>query len=61
MLSSIKSESELDFALDTAIQAIDMLTDEQKITLRKALERQGNTCLPRNLYYNYQTQKWIGY
>lgn len=39
--------------------AIDLMTDEQRIKLREKLENMGVEKLPRNLFYNYSTQKWI--
>lgn len=39
--------------------AIDMLTNEQRIALRERLIAAGVKLLPRNLYYNYEEQRWI--
>lgn len=39
---------------------INTLTDEQRILVRETLEEiSPSTPLPRNLYYNYKTQRWI--
>jgi len=40
------------------IEAIDLMTNEQRIELRTKLEAQGQP-VPRNLYFNYSTQEWI--
>ncbi len=39
--------------------AINDLTDDQRISMRNAAMEAGVQSLPRNLYYNYQTQRWI--
>lgn len=38
---------------------VDTLTDQERIELRTALELAQNAGLARNLYYNYNSQKWI--
>jgi len=47
------SKDDLEF-----IDMIDTLTNEERIELREFYE-QFKLELPRNLYYNYQLQKWI--
>jgi hypothetical protein len=39
--------------------ALDNLTDGEKIIFRDHLQALGFTKLPRNLYYNYTKQYWI--
>ena len=41
------------------VEAVNMLTNEQRKELRNRMETLGVTTLPRNLYFNYQTQEWI--
>lgn len=55
-----KRMSQEDISL-IAIAAIDLLSNEQRLALRNDLEANGYTKLPRNLYYNYDTQEWIGF
>lgn len=55
----MKYATPLDRALAVSASAIDMLSDEQRIELRKELISNGITELPRNLYFNYETQRWI--
>lgn len=38
---------------------IDALTDAERVHLRQEAIKAGAKDLPRNLYYNYTTQKWI--
>ena len=38
---------------------IDALDDSQRVAVRNACADAGVTTLPRNLFYNYQTQAWI--
>jgi hypothetical protein len=42
-----------------AEEAIELLSDEQRIALRENMLANGFTVLPRNLFFNYETQKWI--
>lgn len=39
--------------------AIDSMSDQERIVLRSQLESLGEKRIVRNLTYNYQTQKWI--
>ena len=51
--------SELNQVQITAMEAINMLTSDQRRELREKLEAEKIEQLPRNLFYNYQTQEWI--
>ncbi len=42
-----------------ACQLIDALDDSQRVAVRNACADAGIKALPRNLFYNYQTQAWI--
>jgi len=41
------------------IEIAKTLNNEEKKQLREELEALGHTNLPRNLYFNYETQEWI--
>ena len=43
----------------TLSNSIDSLSDLERIEVREACIAAGLKDLPRNLYYNYTTQKWI--
>jgi len=40
-------------------EEINALPDHERVLIREAAVRAGIKALPRNLYYNYETQKWI--
>jgi len=40
------------------IQMVDEMSTEERREFRTTLEKSGAP-LPRNLYYNYETQEWI--
>lgn len=45
---------------ERAIPRIDLLSNEDRVTLRTVAAECGITEFPRNLYFNYETQEWIG-
>ena len=42
-----------------AEQAVNELTNAERIEVRQLALAMGAKALPRNLYYNYETQEWI--
>ena len=41
------------------IDTVNKMSNEGRKELREELEAMGMEDLPRNLYYNYETQEWI--
>lgn len=41
------------------LRLIDTLNSAERVALRETLEAHGMKELPRNLFYNYETQEWI--
>lgn len=39
---------------------IERLTDSERVLVRQEARKQGVKEYPRNLYFNYETQRWIG-
>ena len=60
MSESVKTYLEL-LSTDPATTAdyVNTLLDCQRVALREALAARGCRQLVRNLYYNYETQRWI--
>ena len=55
MLSIMTIREMFDHELEAYVNT---LNNEQRKTLREKLETDTNK-LPRNLYFNYETQEWI--
>lgn len=61
-LSSIVDALQLAKSLEQQLlvaQMIDGLSDSDRISVRDEATKRGVKLLPRNLFYNYQEQRWI--